>query len=66
MVLGARDRKIVSRVQEVCDERDALLEILDGVLAGHRTEDSKTAVAVIPTALMDEIRRRVTGDPSAS
>lgn len=59
MVLGARDRKIVSRVQQVCDERDALLGILSGVLAGHRTEDSETAVAVIPTELMDEIRRRV-------
>jgi hypothetical protein len=59
MVLGARDRKIVSRVQEVCDERDALLDLLDGVLAGHTTEDSETAVAIVPVDLMNEIRRRV-------
>jgi hypothetical protein len=59
MVLGARDRKIVSRVQDVCDERDALLELLDSVVAGHITEDSETAVAVIPVGLMNEIRRHV-------
>lgn len=64
MVLGAHDRKIVNRVQEICDERDELLDILGGVLAGHRTEDSATAVAVIPTALMAEIRRRVDGAAS--
>lgn len=66
MLADARADRIVRRVQELRDERDELLDILGGVLDGHEADGPETAVAVIPTALMDEIRRRVTGDESAS
>lgn len=59
MALNARARLVVRGVQELRDERDELLNILGGVLDGVRTEDSETAVAVLPTDLMNEIRRRV-------
>lgn len=64
MLSDAQARHIVARVQELRDERDELLDILGGVLDGHEVDRSETAVAVIPTALMDEIRRRVAGSES--
>lgn len=59
--LDARGRQLVSRVQGLRDERDELLEILQLVADGHEGDFAETAVAVIPIALMDEIRRRVIG-----
>lgn len=62
MLSDAQARNIVARVQALRDERDELLDILSGVLDGHEVDRFETAVAVVPTALMDEIRRRVSGE----
>jgi uncharacterized coiled-coil DUF342 family protein len=62
VLLDVHSRQIVRRVQELRDERDELLDILAVVADGYDGDRYETAVAVIPIALMDEIRRRVGRD----
>lgn len=62
MTLTRESRQLVSRVQELRDERDELLDILGIVFDGYRGDtDGCTVVASVPFAVMQEIARRVVG-----
>lgn len=65
MALNGEARQLVARVQALRDERDELLDMLSAIVDGEQVQyDGCTTVAHVPSAVMDEIRRRVIGGDS--